>query len=326
MKPEFRELEIAWPSATTLVWDQDELVDVTTRERRKLDGSRSQPTWIIGYEFDRAIGLRHSGVFWAVAYTNRATKAVLLKDGQVHRELNRSLYCAGDYDYPIAIAANHADRVVVAHCPQDFGLLEIEDAESGDSLRRIKSELMEFHSRLAMSADGRYLLDAGWFWHPRCGACVFDVNQASDSPSAILENAAFSATNEIDSAAFLGNTHLVVSSAPEDSGGKPQPNDLRPKQLGVWSLADRRWELKIDLSEPTGIIMPWKEWIVSFYGHPKLVERATGRIVHRWDQVFSGKQVGPINLGDPPPPPMAIDGQRGRFAVADSKKITVVAL
>lgn len=119
---------------------------------------------------------------------------------------------------------------------------------------------------------------------------------------------------------------MIVSSAPEDSGGKPQPNDLRPKQLGVWSLADRRWESKVDLSEPTGIIMPWKEWIVSFYDHPKLVERATGQIVHRWDHVFSGKQVGPIDLGDPPPPPMAIDWQRGRFAVADSKNVTVVAL
>ena len=326
MKPEFREQEIAWPSATTFVWDQDELVDVTTSERRKLDGSRSQPTSIIGYEFDRAISLRHAGVFWTVAYTNRATKAVLLKNGQVHRELNRSFYCADDYDYPITIAANHADRVVVTHCPQHFDLLEVEDAESGETLLKIKSKLMEFHSRLAMSADGRYLLDAGWFWHPWCGACVFDLNHASDSSSANLESAPFSSTNEIDSAAFLGNTHLVVSSAPEDSGGTPHPNDLLPKQLGVWSLADRRWESKVDLSEPTGIIMPWNEWIVSFYDHPKLVERATGRIVHRWDQVFSGKQVGPIDLGNPPPPPMAIDWQRGRFAVADSTKITVVAL
>jgi hypothetical protein len=64
--------------------------------------------------------------------------------------------------------------------------------------------------------------------------------------------------------------------------------------------------------------------VVSFYGQPKLIELGTGQIVHRWDQVYSGKQVGPIDLGDPPPPTVAIDWHRGRFAIADSTKITVI--
>jgi hypothetical protein len=321
MKPRFRELEIAWPTPFTLVWDQDELVDVTTGQRANLDGSVSRRTLNMTYRFDRAIGLRTADVFWAIVYTNRGTKAVLMKNGVVHRELNRSHYCAESYDYPIAIYENHAGQPVVIHCPHEFNALEVEDAQSGENLYSVKSRQMEFHSRLAMSADRRFLLDAGWFWHPWCGTCVFDLSLTPANPSAIGER-----DYEIDSAAFLGNSNLVVSSASEDTGEKLEPDALRPKQLGVWSLIERRWESKVDLSEPTGAIMPWKNWVVSFYGHPKLIELGTGKIVHRWDQVYSGKQVGPIDLGDPPPPTVAIDWHRGRFAIADSAKITVVAL
>jgi hypothetical protein len=126
--------------------------------------------------------------------------------------------------------------------------------------------------------------------------------------------------------AFLGNTRLVVSSVSDYLGEEPNPGSLQPKQLGVWSLADRRWESKTNLSEPVGMLMPWKEWIVSFFGHPKLIEVATGKVVHRWDKIYSGKQLGPIELGDPPPPPIAIDPLRGRFAVADSKSVTCLCM
>jgi hypothetical protein len=262
MKPKFRELEIAWPSPFTLVWDQDELVDVTTGQRANLDGSVSRRTLNMTYRFDRAIGLRTADVFWAIVYTNRGTKAVLMKNGVVHRELNRSHYCAESYDYPIAIYENHAGQPVVIHCPHEFNALEVEDAQSGENLYSVKSRQMEFHSRLAMSADRRFLLDAGWFWHPWCGACVFDLSLTPANPSAIGERVAFSTSNyEIDSAAFLGNSHLVVSSASEDAGDELEPDALRPKQLGVWSLIERRWESKVDLDEPTGAMMPWKDWV-----------------------------------------------------------------
>lgn len=104
---------------------------------------------------------------------------------------------------------------------------------------------MEFHSRLAISADRRFLLDAGWFWHPWCGACVFDLSMSFASGSEISEDVVFSTSNyEIDSAAFLGNNHLVVSSVSEGSAEALEPDALRPKQLGVWSLLKRCWETK----------------------------------------------------------------------------------
>ena len=253
-----------------------------------------------------------------------------MKNGSVHRELNRSYYCAKAYDYPITIGTVAGDRVVVIHCPNSFNLLEIEDAETGAVLDSLESRDMEFHSRLSLSQNGQYLIDAGWFWHPWCGAAVFEIVQSEDASVQFARatpfSIPFSAQDEIDSIAFRGNSHLVVSSVSDYSGEEPRPGSLLPRQLGVWSLAEQKWESAVDLSEPTGMLMPWKEWVVSFYNHPKLIELATGKIIHQWDNVYSGKQVGPIELGDPPPPAIALDPLNGRFAVADSKAVTLVSL
>lgn len=319
-------VEIPWPNAASLVWDGDEICDPTTGQRGDLTGASTSGRWFIGYPFDRAVGVRVDNVHWAAVFGNRGTKAVLLKNGAVHRELNRSFYCAEAYDYPIALGIDRAERAVIFHCPNSFDRLEIEDAETGQTFDSLKSREMEFHSRLALSPDGRVLVDAGWFWHPWCGAAVFELAYADDGAFRFPKSAVFSAKNEIESAGFLGNTHLIVSSASDYFGKDPESGGLRPNQFGLWSFRMREWELRTDLSEPLGVFMPWKDWVVSLLDHPKLVEIATGRIVHRWNEIYSGKQRGPIELGDPPPPPLALDPLRGRFAVADSKKVTIVCL
>jgi hypothetical protein len=330
MKSVMQLTEIPWPGAATLLWDGDEVLDITTGQRGSLSGSLHRGSLNMTYRFDRAIGLRSRGVHWAAAYANRSTKAVLMKDGSVHRELNRSFYCAEAYDYPITIGTDVRGRAVVIHCPNKFDVLEMEDAETGTLLDSLKCNDMEFHSRLSLSADGRFLIDAGWFWHPWCGAAVFELAEADDGTLRFTKNtafaAAFSEQNEIDSVAFLGNTHLVVSSVSDDPGAEPEPGGPVPKELGIWSLAEQRWESKVSLSEPAGALLPWKEWVVSFYDHPKLIELATGKVVHRWDKIYSGKQRGPIELGDPLPPPIAIDALAGRFAIAGSRTVTLVSL
>jgi hypothetical protein len=81
-------VEIPWPGAATLMWDLDEVLDVTSGQRGTFTGSLTSRLLDMTYRFDRAIGLRSGDVHWAVAYTNRGTKAVLMKNGRVHRELN----------------------------------------------------------------------------------------------------------------------------------------------------------------------------------------------------------------------------------------------
>ena len=54
-----------------------------------------------GFSFDGAIYFRNGG--YAISDQRLGTKAIILKDDQILREINRSYYHADVYEYPIAI-------------------------------------------------------------------------------------------------------------------------------------------------------------------------------------------------------------------------------
>jgi hypothetical protein len=263
---------------------------------------------------------------WTVAYDNRGTKAVLLKNGRVHRELNRSYYFAKEFDYPLAIAKGPADRALLVHCPNEFNILALEDAETGAILGTKQTKGMEFHSRLEVSKDGKAVLSAGWFWHPLCGAWICSLTDSAEKIEFGHKEMGYSFGAEIDGAAFLGNDRLVVSTGAEVVDEDIPATGLGPKQLGVWSIAENKWSSTAQLAELTGILMPWRDWVISFYDHPKAIELATGSVVHRWDNIYSGRQVGAIEIGTPPPPVLALDSNNGRFAVSGPEGVTIVTL
>ena len=97
-------------------------------------------------------------------------------------------------------------------------------------------------------------------------------------------------------------------------------------QLGVWSISGARWTSMVPMTAVTGLIMPWRNWVISFLDHPKAIDLATGEIVHVWSEINSGHQIGSIHLGDPPPPGLALNQKSGIFAVADGPRIHVVSL
>ena len=204
---------IECPDVSPLAWDEDDLVEPMTGRRIALDG-RPLPrrAFLVGYPFDRGLCFRGLDAFWTLAYDNRGTKAVLYKNWKEHRELNRSYYFAKAFDYPIALTSINNGRVVIVHCPNSYDTVEIEDAETGEVLGKKKSDEMEFHSRFSVSTDGRFLLSAGWFWHPLGGAWLCPVSAICGSDGAHLKEVGFSYGAEIDDAAFLGDDHIVVSS------------------------------------------------------------------------------------------------------------------
>ena len=314
-------------SVNALAWARNDLVDPTSGLIIRQDGTISDRQFLISFGFDRGLSLPTSGAFWTIAYLNRGTKAVLFKNWKEHREVNRSYYFAGTYDYPIQLAKLESGRVIIAHCPSSYDEIEIEDAETGECLGRKKTKQMEFHSRLSVSSDGRFLISAGWFWHPLGGAWLCPVTGIIKGESSANEvNFSFGA--EIDSAQFLGNEHVVVASTDNiiDEETECLPHRLGRLQLGNWSISRSQWESVVPLAEPAGIIMPWREWAVSFHEHPKVIELRTGRILHRWESIYSGRQIGSIDLGDPPPPPIAMNPQVGKFAIATKKEVVIITL
>jgi hypothetical protein len=309
-----------------LAWDEDDLVEPMTGRRIALDQPLARRAFSLGYPFDRTLCARGLDAFWTLAYDNRGTKAVLYKNWKEHRELNRSYYFAKTFDYPIALTSINNGRVVIVHCPNSYDTVEVEDAETGEMLGKKKSDKMEFQSRFSMSEDGRFLVSAGWFWHPLGAAWLCPISAIIGTDEHCEAEVGFSFGSEIDAAAFLGNDHIVVTSTSEVVNNDVPISGLGPLQLGVWSIPDSKWVSVVPLQEATGSIMPWKEWVISFHEHPKAIELATGKVVHVWNQLDSGIQIGSIELGEPPPPVMALNPQRGMFAVCDSNGINIVSL
>lgn len=335
---EVREVErVAFAAAEvkSLAWVGDELVDAAGGWRRFLpDGTVTDPRVFYAFVFDRAVGAP-TGTY-AVLYTALGTKGLVLKNGELVREINRSYYCADSYEYPIALGRLGDGRDVIAHCPEAYNRIEIEELESGRRLTERDSESADFfHSRLQISPDGRYLLSAGWVWHPWSSVMIFDLEEAIREPRSLdgrgLIEGYEIANAEVEAAVFLDSDTILVTTSFDDEVLDQEEADatsLNPREAGVWSLRDSAWVTKTGLAEQTGTVMSLGGPFLGFYEHPRLFDPDDGSVVLRWEDLFSGRQTSSIILGEAKQalPPLALDPFRHRFAVAGHDTVTVVQL
>jgi hypothetical protein len=321
--PTFGETRIAASGVRSLVWDGDELVDwVSGGTRYRKDGTVRDPRIQHPYPFDAAVALPDSP--FAIIYAIKGTKGVLLKDGLVCREINRSYYFADAFEYPIAVFRLPSGRSVLAHCPHEYRTLEIEDLESGELLT--KSDAREsddfFHSRLAASSDGRYLLSAGWIWHPVDEVRVFDVERALSEPSHLDGSGlGLDASGDSSSATFLSERHVAVALERDLERGEFRT----ATELRLFNI-ERPVDLPIIRSlELLGRIIPVnRRYVLALSDHPRLIELERGRVVQSWPHIASGRRVSSIFRDEERVPPMAFDPAHGRYAFADSSGITIL--
>lgn len=308
----------------SLCWSGDALVDwVHGGVRYGLDGETHDPHIRYAYRFDAAV-MSGDGRY-AVLYERLGTKGLLLREGKLIRELHRGFYHADVYEYPVALGTISNGRTLLAHCPEDYCILELEDAETGERLTRRDNPPQDFfHSRLQFSRDGRLLLSAGWIWHPVDAAFVFEVSRALEQPASLdkLEHFELGENfSEVHSAAFGPRDRVVL----ETTGFGDAPEDGDAARVVVYSQSERRVLSHAVPEEPLGTLMPVGEHhVVGFYKHPKLIELSTGRVVERWPELDTGCQASSIIHHLPRLPPLALDPERGRFAVGTDKGIEVV--
>ncbi len=141
-----------------------------------LDGKRESQIFVMGYRFDAAIASPDHR--FVVVYERLGTKAVVLFEHRVRREIDRSYYCAEAYDQPIAVFTR-GDRLLIARC-SEYDRLEIEDAVTGESVlgTGVRKPADFFHSKLAVNPSGTRLVSAGWIWHPVAVVKWFDIESA----------------------------------------------------------------------------------------------------------------------------------------------------
>ncbi len=113
--PELRiEAKIAAKSVSSLLWDGDSLIDwVSGGQRFELDGRTIPRKVYYAFRFDAAV-TSPSGQY-VVIYERLGTKGLLLCNGSIVREINRSYYHANAYEYPICFAKLDISR---SKCPR----------------------------------------------------------------------------------------------------------------------------------------------------------------------------------------------------------------
>ncbi|MBV9927311.1 MAG: hypothetical protein JOZ96_20000 [Acidobacteria bacterium] len=305
----------------SLCWHGDELVDwVGGAKRYRLDGTFVEPRISWGYRFDRAVALPDCE--YVVIYESLGTKGLLIRNGRLLRELNRSFYHAEAYEYPVALSRLADGRAVIAHCPEEYCKIEIEEVETGRRLTARENKPADFfHSRLQFSPGGRYLLSAGWVWHPFDTGEVYDVERALAEPKSLDEIWHLKIEGvhgELHAAAFNGPDTFVFAA---DAEIEQSP------LVGVYDLTEGRLVSLSPVAEQVGTLMPLGEFAVGFFDHPKLFELKTGQVVQRWDELASGRENSSIIWHqETPTPALALDPANGRFAVAGAEAITVVRL
>src|SRR5215831_15661038 len=323
---ETERIELPARGARALAWGGGQLFDVAAGwTNYPLDGSATTRRYSgYGPGFDAAAVAPMGDVVALVQSTG--TKGLLLDaDTRLIREIDRSYYHPEAYRYPIALFTLPSGRTGIVHCPKDYNRLEIEDARTGELLTGgVARDAQDcFHSRLAVSSSGRYLLSAGWLWHPWGCLGVYDLRRAlSDArvldpvPSDVFDMRGLVGA-EISGACF-GADDVVVSTSPEPNE-PDSPDDLEPNMLARWSTGERRFLWRRRLGETGGDLVAFCDGVLTLHRHPRLYDAATGELVAEWPDLDTGQADGSIvwRHAFSGPARVAVDEPNRRFAVTD---------
>lgn len=215
------------PALRTLDWFEDKLVDWNSAGTQyNWDGSSQKlQKYHFGFVCDGSITSENGE--YALIYQKRGTKGLLLKNGEVLREINRSYYQSDVYEFPAAFL-NYQDRTYLIHCPNQYCQLDIEDVETGEIFTNIPERNPHdvFHSRLEVSSNNQFILSKGWYWHPFDGVELFEVAKCMENPLLLDEKISLPLDwEEVPSASFLNDEEIllcVFNDDTEDENGNEQ--------------------------------------------------------------------------------------------------------
>lgn len=319
-------------NAKALVWLGGRLYDVAAGWKRvshggsRPDGQRYSS---LQAEFDEAARAPDESLVALISSVG--TKALLLEpDGPVVRELRRSYYHATQYRYPLALFTLPNGRTGLAHCPNRYNQLELEDARTGERLGRSSERRPQdiFHSRLAVSDCGAYLLSAGWLWQPWGALMVYDLGAALRDPARLDGFGLFDLRGliqaEVAGAAFVGGD--VVISTSDEENDPDGPDDLGPRMLVRYSLTSLSYVWRRHLTGSVGDLLPMADGVLSLQEHPRWHDPTTGVTAYEWPDLPTGvadSAIVPSNAFSGRAR-VAVDEPSRRFAHTDGNQVTVV--
>jgi hypothetical protein len=313
----------------TIDWLNGRIIDwCSAGEEYSLDGQKQQRAKYHYGSFNSSITSRDGQ--YAFVYKRLGTKGLLLKNGEILREINRTYNCAEVYEFPAAFfVLDHVTYLV--HCPINYCQLDFENVETGEIVTNIlgRNPSDVFHSRLTISPDGKYLMVCGWVWHPLERVELFDIAACLENPL-LLDNSSLNPDfgNEINSASFIDNERILIAASDEGTFDEETHPVLPQKHIAVWNFLSNDLSVPVKVSGDFGNLFAINDkqaW--DMYNYPKIINIQTGEIESKIEGINSGLQRSSVFSDVTKSPQICFDRQSGQIAVRiDSTTIEVLAL
>lgn len=310
----------------TICWVDNTIVDYASAGKKyTLDGQVKE---LYKYTFgfgDTAI--TSSDGQYAFIYQKLGTKGLLLKNGDILREINRSYYCAEVYEYPAAFVTID-NRTFLVHCPMKYCRLDFEDVETGqivtDDQDRNPSDY--FHSRLEISPNGKYLMSKGWFWHPWNDIRLFDIRKCFDSPEELDKSEIYpNVGTEICTASFIDENKVLIGSSDKEEMNDELLENLPQKHIAIWDIELNQISKPIKIQSEFGNLFAINEKFAwDLFKFPKIIDLETGEIVDKDESLASGLQKSSIIHHIDKLPKVAFNRQTKQIAITKDENIEIL--
>jgi hypothetical protein len=308
---------ISWFDKTIVDWalgGNQYLSDGTIKQLRK---------YHFAFNFDGAI-TSVDGKYQFI-YKRFGTKGLLLKDGEILREINRSYYCANVYEYPAAFVTRK-NVIYLIHCPITYNQLDFENVETGELITNITGRKPSdvFHSRLEISPNNSCLISKGWFWHPLDVIEVFNIEDCFNNPSLLDKFTLYPGIGvEVCTASFINDAKILIGSS-DEIVDDDNLEKLPPNHITIWDLETDQLSKPLSINAEFGNLFAINEnFAWDLFNYPKIININTGEVIDKNEEFNSGQQRSSIIRQLDTPPQIIFNQETKQIAISGKDKIEV---
>jgi len=310
----------------TIDWFENNVIDWNSAGTQYLENGETKQLkkYHFGFVCDGSITSENGE--YVLIYQKLGTKGLLLKNGELLREINRSYYQSSVYEFP-ATFLTFKNRTYLVHCPFGYNQIDFEDAETGKIVTNIPERKPQdiFHSRLEVSPDNKNLISKGWAWHPIDVIELFNIEKCFENPNLLDKGNNIPNVNaEISSASFIDNDKILVRASQE--GWADEETDLiKDGQIATWNFKTGEILNPVTIDSEIGNVFAIDErkcW--DLYGYPKIIDLKSGKVIDKIEEIDSGKQGSSIihHLADLPK--VAFNRKTKQIAIAKDNTIEIL--
>jgi len=310
----------------TINWFEDKIIDwPNAGTLYEVPGQKKQLNkYTFGFNFDSAI--HSTDRKYVFIYQKLGTKGLLIKEGEILREINRSYYLANSYEYPAAFLT-YNKKTFLAHCPISYCQLDFEEVETGEIVTNVKTRKPSdfFHSRLEISQSGKYLLSKGWVWHPIDVIQIFQIEDCISNPLLLdkLDHSFPKVGSEICTASFINDFEILVGSSDEVIDDNIA--NVPAKSMAIWNFHDNKFSNQKTPEFEFGNLFSIDSCFAwDTYKFPKIINLATGQIVDKAEDVYSGEQKSSILFDTSKQPQLSFDQNRKKLAIKEKDRVIIL--